>query len=433
MPDNRHIVFCVLSFLFLIGIALIGNVICRTDSMWLLITYIFVFGIYLVTWRSPQTKGLFYLGVLTRVSLFFSLPGLSDDFYRFLWDGLLLKNEINPYSALPSFYVEKGISGLTTELFELLNSPNYFTVYPPINQGIFWIAVTVSENGLVAVGVIRLFLFTADLGAFHYLKKLLIRKGLTANLAFLYFLNPLVILEGVGNLHFESLVIFFLLFSLYQYHSSKTVASAWGMGLAIGTKLLPLIFLPYYFFKDISQKKITFVALASLIAITVLTPLYSPEFVVGIRTSLSLYFQNFEFNASLFSFAKAIGYIIAEQNEIASIGPILSVISFFSIVIISLTGFFKKWQPAKVMLLVLTSYLLFSTTVHPWYILPLLMLGVLSGYIYPLIWSLMIFITYMGYTSEGYFLPQIWILVEYFVVFLAFIFNNKVKKWLIIS
>ena len=433
MPDKRRIVFYALSFLFLLGITLIGHVIDRSDTIWLSVSYLTVFGTYLLVWKNADTKSLYYLAILVRAGLFFSLPSLSDDLYRFLWDGLLLKNGINPFAQLPAFHLDGAISGLSPELFDLLNSQKYFTIYPPINQGIFWLAVTMSENWLVAAGVIRLFLFAADLGTFHYLKKLLIKKGMNENLAFLYFLNPLVILEGVGNLHFESLVIFFLTYSLYHFYSSQTFKSAIGMGLAIGTKLLPLIFLPYFFFKDVGQKKITFTIFSILIAILVLSPLYSPEFVTGMRASLSLYFQNFEFNASLFFLAKKVGFYITGGNEIETIGPILSVVSFISILIISLVGYIKKWSLAKILLLVLTSYLLFSTTVHPWYILPLLVFAVLSGYIYPISWSLMIFITYMGYSPDGYSLPSIWIATEYFVVFLAFIFNKQLKKWLIIS
>lgn len=434
MPDSRRIAFYVLSCLFLTGIILIGNVIDRTDSIWLLVTYVSIFGLYLTIWKREETTSLYYLGMIARVALFFSLPSLSDDFYRFLWDGLLLKKGINPFAELPAFYADKGMSELSPELFNLLNSQTYFTIYPPIHQGIFWLAVSGNENWLVAAGIIRLFLFAADMGTFYFLKKLFLKKGMNKKIAFLYFLNPLVILEGVGNLHFESLVIFFLTFSLYHFYSSKIMQSALGMGLTIGTKLLPLIFLPYFFFKDISKRKINFTFATLGIAIVLLSPIsiYNPEFIAGMQTSLSLYFQNFEFNASLYFLAREIGFIITGLNEIKIIGPILSLLSFLSIVIISLIGHLKKWSPEQVMLFVLTSYLLFATTVHPWYILPLLTLALLSGYIYPIVWSMMIFITYIGYTDERYFLSMIWITVEYFVVFLALIFNNQLKKWLTI-
>lgn len=432
MRNRSRIVFYAMSFLFFLGIVLIRNI-DRTNSIWLLVSYVSLFGIYLYIWRNEKVRMLYLLGIVARVSLFFSFPLLSDDLYRFLWDGILLNNGIHPFAELPSYYLNRNIPGLSNELFGLLNSPNYFSIYPPINQGIFWLATSISNDWLVSAGVIRLFLFIADMGTYHYLKKLLKAKGMNKNLAMLYFLNPLVIIEGVGNLHFEALVVFFLTFSIYHFSKDHIKKSAIGLGLAIGTKLLPLIFLPYFFFKDLQNKKLKFTLFVLFISTLTLLPLISQEFVDGMQTSLSLYFQYFEFNASIYFIVREIGFVITGYNKIAIIGPILSLISFLFIIAISFIGFRKSWETEKVLLFVLSSYLLFATTVHPWYILPLIVLGLMSGYIYPIIWSFLIFITYMGYTVKDYFLPNAWIATEYFIVLLAFIFNKRLKKWLIIS
>jgi hypothetical protein len=37
--------------------------------------------------------------------LLFAVPALSDDFYRFVWDGRLLFNGINPYTILPADFI----------------------------------------------------------------------------------------------------------------------------------------------------------------------------------------------------------------------------------------------------------------------------------------------------------------------------------------
>ena len=432
MHDRSRMVFYALNFLFVLGIALIGNI-ERTNSFWLMVSYASVFAIYSFIWKNEDISMLFLIGVAARVGLFFSLPVLSDDLYRFLWDGVLLKNGIHPFAELPGHYLNYNVSGLSEELFNLLNSPNYFSVYPPINQGIFWLAANISDDWLVSAGVIRLILLIADVGTYSYFKKLLKAKGMNKNLSLLFFLNPLVIVEGVGNLHFENLLIFFLTFSIYHFHTFHIKKSAIGFGLAVGTKLLPLIFLPYFFFKDVGNKRLKFTLIALLISILALLPLLNRDFIEGMQTSISLYFQNFEFNASIYFLAREIGFAITGYNEIEIIGPLLSLISFFSIVTISYTGLRKNWETEKVLLFVLSSYLLFATTVHPWYILPLIVLGLMSGYIYPVIWSLVIFITYMGYTVNDYFLSMAWIVAEYFIVLLAFIFNKQLKKWLIIS
>ena len=68
------------------------------------------------------------------------------------------------------------------------------------------------------------------------------------------------------------------------------------------------------------------------------------------------------------------------------------------------------------MLLVVTLYLLFSTTVHPWYITTLVVLGLFTKFKYPVVWSLMVVLSYYAYGqidfSENFGL----IALEYIVV-----------------
>ncbi|MEQ9231623.1 MAG: glycosyltransferase 87 family protein, partial [Cyclobacteriaceae bacterium] len=337
------------------------------------------------------------------------------------------------FAELPGFYLGQGIPGLSQELFDSLNSQRYFTVYPPINQGIFWLSVVVSDNWLVSAGVIRLFLLSADLVAFYFIRKILIERGGNQNLAFLFFLNPLVILEGVGNLHFEVMVCAFLAFGIYFFYKKKAVSVGVGFGLAIGTKLLPLIFIPYFFFKEILSKKILMTFSIVLITLVSIAPLLNAAFIEGLQSSLGLYFTNFEFNASLFGVARELSVEATGYNKIKIIGPIFSIASAVGILAVSFLGARRNMKVETILLLALVVYLAFATTVHPWYILPLVLFGILSGYVFPIIWSLMIFITYAGYSAEGYSLHWFWIALEYIIVVLSFIFNDRIKKWLTIS
>src|SRR5690606_31776628 len=68
-------------------------------------------------------------------------------------------------------------------------------------------------------------------------------------------------------------------------------------------------------------------------------------------------------------------------------------------------------------------YLLFTTTLHPWYVLPLLVFSVFTNYRFAALWSFMIFFTYAGYSSKGY-TENLWIVfVEYFLVIIYFAFE----------
>ena len=136
------------------------------------------------------------------------VPNLSDDYLRFIWDGRLLAHGYNPYLYLPTQLVHTALgssAGLTDSLFQGLNSPRYFTVYPPLNQAFFGLAAWLFPTNLLGTIIsLRIPILLADLGSIYLLAKLLRRFGKNPNLSLLYGLNPLVILELTGNLHFEA-------------------------------------------------------------------------------------------------------------------------------------------------------------------------------------------------------------------------------------
>jgi len=416
--------------LFVTSVAFPPFFIQRSDTLILLPSVLVAFVSYHQLYRSAEFHFQFLAGLLARLGLFFAMPMLSDDIYRFLWDGYILKNGLNPYAELPGFYLGKSLPGLTRALYENLNSKPYFTVYPPVNQIIFWMSVMVSDNWLVSTGVIRLFLGVADIGLLYLLKK---HYSQQSGIGVLYFLNPLVIIEGVGNIHFEVVVTAFLVLGLYHWHRNGYFQSALALALAVGTKLLPLIYLPYFVLKQWVQRRWVFIAVLAVSIPLLIWPLIDQSMSEGFTTSLRLYFQRFEFNASIYLLARAVGYLLTGYNEIALIGPMLSLKAALLICVLIFTGIKRQWAPEKIMCFTLSIYLLFATIIHPWYIIPLVALGLMSGYVYPLVWSIVIFITYAGYSENGHQISLVWIAMEYIIVLLAFIFNHKIKEWLTIS
>ncbi len=107
----------------------------------------FLFVAYYVAYTFFSTKyfiQLMFAGIAFRMLLLFSIPNLSDDVYRFIWDGRLAANGINPFSYLPAEVMQMpAVTGNTKELFAQLNSPGHYTIYPPVLQGIFWLAAKV--------------------------------------------------------------------------------------------------------------------------------------------------------------------------------------------------------------------------------------------------------------------------------------------------
>jgi alpha-1,6-mannosyltransferase len=360
-------------------------------------------------------------GIFFRLLLLFAEPALSDDYFRFVWDGRLLLAGENPYLYLPTQLVSDGVAaipGLTPELFAQLNSPHYYSVYPPVLQGVFWLAAALSPDSLTgSLLVMRVIIITAEVGSILLLLRLLRRMALPDRYVHLYALNPLVILELTGNLHMEALLIFFLLLFLYQLHYQRYLISAIPFALAVGSKLLPLMFLPFVWRKLGFRRFAAFGGVLLAALLLMFYPLLSLEVLHNIWQSIDLYFQRFEFNASMYYLLRWLGFQLTGYNQIAVIGPLLSLATVG--IILSMAAVKKLGSVRRLagyMAAALTVYLLLATTVHPWYISTLVALTCLSHFRYATIWSCLTFFSYSAYRSSTY-TENLWLVaLEYTLV-----------------
>ncbi len=397
----------------------------RTDFTQLLLLFALLFACYLYVTNSgfPVWHGI-GAAILFRLLFLFAVPALSDDYFRFIWDGTLLAAGKNPFLHLPAFYMEPGsppIPGITQELYRQLNSGEYFSVYPPVAQAVFWLSVKLFPGSVLAnIVVMRVVLLLAETGSILLLLRLLRKMGLPDKNVLLYALNPLVILELVGNLHFEALMIFFLLLALHQlFYQQRLSISGVAMGLAIGTKLLPLMFLPFFLRKLGIQKFLLFGGVVLLTVIALFYPLVTTAVIRNFLQSLDLYFQTFEFNASVYYLLRWVGFQFAGYNLINVLGPMLSVATFF--VILALASVKKLGSIRRLsgyMAAALTVYLFLATTVHPWYITTVLALTAMSHFRYAMTWSGLAFLSYAAYRTSAYKEDLVLVTLEYSLVFL---------------
>ncbi|MEL7145882.1 MAG: hypothetical protein AAFO69_05910 [Bacteroidota bacterium] len=413
---------CLIAYTFFIN---------RNDTGFLITLFTVCFGCYLyaATIDVERTKYWKWVGIGLRLVLFLGLPVLSDDYFRFIWDGRLLAAGINPFESLPAGQLHQGIDGINQELFDQLNSTAYFTIYPPLNQLIFWLSAWLFPGSIFgSMTVIRSCVFLADLGNYWLLQRLAIRYRLRPQVALLYFLNPLVILEFTGNLHFESVMIFFILLSIYWIDQKKTSLAGLAMALGVVSKLLPLMYMPAMM-KFLSLRKLfIFYVITGIVVILSFLPLISIDFLQGMSSSIDLYFRKFEFNASVYFIARTIGYAITGYNAISIIGPLMGVLTIGSMISYLVFNRHKVVTIAETLLFTHLFYLLFATTVHPWYITTLLALSILTRYRFAVVWSGLVFLTYIGYHAEGFSLPA-WVLyLEYGVVFFWLLYEIIKKR-----
>ena len=455
----------------------------RTDYIKLVVLYVVLFLLFykLVQLLKTNIKLLTLLAFGFRAVFILAIPNLSQDFYRFIWDGRMIIEGFNPYLFTVESFMSKGRSPVVQaqELYRGMGNLNasHFTNYPPINQLCFVIAALFSGKSILgSVAVMRLLIIAADFGTLFFGKKLLEKLKLPAHNIFWYILNPFIIIELTGNLHFEGVMIFFLMWSLYLLHIGKWKFAAVVLALSVSVKLIPLIFLPLFwqwFTKrkvisteqsdekshnkiqnksdvmlkqvqydekqiatslpprnDVTNgmtKLITFYIIIGVTIILLFLPFYSSEFINNYTKTVALWFQNFEFNASIYYIAREIGYTFRGYNEIGIIGKVTPVLVVLFVLIIT---FFRKnkttIQLITAMLLALSFYYFTATTVHPWYVATLLILSVFTNYKFPLVWSFAIILSYLAYlnldTADKS--ENLWVIaLEYIVVYAVFFYE----------
>ncbi|MBW2936892.1 mannosyltransferase [Aureisphaera sp. CAU 1614] len=379
-------------------------------------------GLFILTYQLTKMYGwnfklLLGLGIFFRIIFLFATPNLSQDFYRFIWDGQVLMQGYSPYLVSPETYLQNpSLAGFVIPqaevLYQGMGMPSIanFTNYPPMNQLCFALATYFGGKSIIGSVIgLRIIIILADMGILYFGKKILEKLNLPIQNIFWYFLNPFIIIELTGNLHFEGVMLFFFVVSIFFLQKKKWLLSAVFLGLSVSTKLIPLIFLPI-FFQWFWKKEYSFpegianltkyylVALGTVI-ITFL-PFISSEFMTNYLATNALWFQNFEFNASIYYIIREIGFQIVGWNIIETVGKILPLIVIAFIIGIT---FFRKntslIQLVSAMLFSISFYFLLSTTIHPWYVATPLLLCIFTKYRFPVVWSATVMLSYIAYNG----------------------------------
>lgn len=428
--------------LSLCGYVWLGYFTPRAESWQVVGLFAALFGGYVwVVKKSPRVPGfwpwLLAAAFAIRCALLGATPALSDDFYRFFWDGNLLATGQNPYLTLPSDHPD-------WPLFGQLNSPNYFTVYPPLHQALTALGPWLFPGSLFGqIVVLRLGIVLAETATVWLMLRLLDRYGLPRTNALLYALNPLVIVELTANLHLEGVMLALLLGAILLLEKKPWFPSAVSWGAAVAVKLVPLVFLPLLVRRLGWRHAVGYAAVVGAVNALLFAPFFSWELIANVAASLDLYFQKFEFNASVYYLVRAAGYRVVGYNVIQDAGPLLAAVALL------LMGFVFRWQNRHpdseprfftAVLLVHTAYLACATTVHPWYLTSLVGYTVFAPLRYAVVWSGLVVLSYTAYGGPGvrenggllileYAVVYFWLLAELTAFFRTKFPSKSTARW----
>ncbi len=188
------------------------------------------------------------VGLAARLMLFLTEPALEDDQQRYLWEGAMVANGLNPYAISPA---AAKIAAADTPLgrlahaagpvLERVNHPALTSIYPPVAQAFFALAYGISPFSLNAW---RLVLLVADLVSLYVIVKLLAATGRHPVWCALYWWNPIVLKELFNSAHMEGALTPFVLLSLLASVRQRHMSAAALLGMGVGVKVWPLLLAP---------------------------------------------------------------------------------------------------------------------------------------------------------------------------------------------
>jgi alpha-1,6-mannosyltransferase len=385
-------------------------------------------------WSSGRLRAALALSMLLRLAWLAVPPMLSDDWARYLWDGLVWAEGLNPFEHLPSEHAERH-----PELFGAMNSPNYYTVYPLLAQLSFRAAATwggESVEGMLLV--LRLLLLLAD-GLAIWLMYRLLAPG-SKHRVLVYALAPLALAETAGNVHLEGLALALVLLAAWLFERYRRaeqlmhleqpshaghavrkgtlgVLGATALAAAAAVKLHPILLvllLPGW----LGWKRgIVLGSFSSMLLLLSFLPFWSSEVAANLSSSLDLYVRKFEFNAGVHNALRWVMVQLTGQTRIATTGPALAALSVVLILGYSLkhrASHAASWLQGAFWIAIIHQGL--ATTVHPWYLLPMLAWSVFSGFRFAALWAALVPLTYLGYSASGFAHPYGLYAVEYLAV-----------------
>ena len=405
----------------------------RIDTQFVLASFALLFLLYFAVFSlKAGVKDILVSAIIIRSILIFAEPNLSDDIYRYIWDGRSSVQMINPFLYLPSdlFQSNPDSDILTSELLEKMNSPEYYSVYPAFSQILFAVSSVFAPTSFISNVVVLKFLYLLfEIGTMFLILSFLKLRKMPEHLLSLYALSPLVIIEVMGNAHLEGVMVFFLIAALYYLEKKNYSWSSVFLALAVSTKMLPLILMPAILLFIPRRKFLIYTGTFTLTSVTLFLPFFNIEIVHNIFQSIDLYFQKFEFNASIYYLVREIGFLIAGYNIISIAGKLLAIISTMMIVFLAFMQRSKNiYALISVSYFSFLIYFAFATTIHPWYLTTLVGLSVFLPYRTAIVWSGTVTVSYVTYNTFPYQESLALVIAEYFIVIAYMIYELWYKK-----
>jgi len=226
--------------------------------------------------RKPPVRWtlalIFLIAFCARLAFIPQMPTVSDDVYRYVWDGRIQVAGINPYRYAPN---DPAVARFRDRaIYPGINRKPVPTIYPPVAQGVFRLIYALHPN---SVAWTKFALSVLDLATMAILVILLVRAGIRPERVLLYAWHPLLILEVGHSGHIDVVAALFIALALWARTVDRSALSGTLLACATLVKFYALVALPALLAAPRRNVRL----LAGLIVTTVLA--YLPFVSVGTR------------------------------------------------------------------------------------------------------------------------------------------------------
>lgn len=391
--------------------------------------------------RGISKLWLWLVPLVFRALLLTTTPTLSDDVYRYVWDGHVITEGQNPYTY--------SIAAPELDKYEiparrLANNTDLASPYLPTAHAVFAatsLALPQSPRSL------QLVMTAFDVGTAVLLGLLLRAAGLPQRRIMLYWWNPLVIIEVAHGAHLDAAMVFFslaaVLTALPNRDAGGRARSHWlspvALALATLTRPIPLLLAPVLWWRWGWRERGLFVAtlLGSVIPFG-----FGPSgwglsgdlTGTGVFGSARVYSRHFRFNGGLSRWAET--FVV---NTTGSADLTTPLIALTMALVLGATWFFAFGIPnrnrersaqvrsnrhtLRLASLPIMAYVLLTPVLHPWYLVILIAFGIFLApaqgqrespdrWVLLLPWAYLtatIFLTYLTYQDPTAFGERDWV------------------------
>jgi len=184
--------------------------------------------------------GIIAFAVLMQGILIFSRPTLTDDMYRYVWDGRVQAQGISPYRYPPN--APELLSLRDKDIYPSINRKPVVTVYPPAAEAAYFLLWRIWPDN---VHWFQAAMAAGSLLAGILLIGLLSDLGYSPARALIFLWSPLLVFETAHAAHVDGLVLPFLVGAWWARVRNKDVLTGFLLAIATAMKFYPALLLPF--------------------------------------------------------------------------------------------------------------------------------------------------------------------------------------------